>query len=45
MEALGDGVIFGESPHAGDGLGPILKGLSEGLQLREWRVFEFVDNL
>lgn len=32
VEAFGDGVIFGEAPHGGDGFAPLLERLGEGLQ-------------
>ena len=43
MEALGDAVVLGEAPHAGDGLHPVRKGLGQGLQRLEGTVFEFSD--
>lgn len=32
MEALGDAVVLGESPHADDGLEPGLQGFRQGPQ-------------
>lgn len=32
VEAFGDGVVFGEAPHGGDGFAPLLYRLGEGLQ-------------
>ena len=32
VEAFGDAVIFREAPHRSDGFGPLLEGMSEGLQ-------------
>ena len=43
MEALGDPVVLGEAPHAGDGLHPVRKSLGQGLQRLEGAVFEFAD--
>ena len=43
MEALGDAVVLGEAPHAGDGLHPVRKGLGQGRQRLEGTVFEFSD--
>ena len=43
MEALGDAVVLGEAPHAGDGFHPVPEGLSQGFQRFEGTVFEFVD--
>ena len=43
VEALGDPVVLGEAPHAGDGLHPVREGLGQGLQWLEGTVFEFSD--
>lgn len=43
MEALGDAVVLGKAPHAGDGLHPVREGLGQGLQRLEGTVFEFAD--
>ena len=44
MEALGDAVVFGESPHAGDGFHPVSQGVCEGDERVEATVGELVDD-
>ena len=43
MEALGDSVVFGEAPHAGDLLLPAGQGVGEGDELREAALAELLD--
>ena len=45
MEALGDAVVLGEAPHAGDLLAPGGEGLSQSNQGREAGGFEIPDGL
>lgn len=35
VEAFGDAVVLGESPHGGDGAGPLREGVGESLQARQ----------
>src|ERR1700722_1471446 len=43
VEALGDAVVAGEAPHAGDLLGPVAKGLGEGESGLEAALAEALD--
>jgi len=45
VEALGDAVVFGEAPHAGDLLAPGGESLSQGEQWREAGGFEVIDGM
>lgn len=44
VEAFGDAVVFGEAPHAGDGLLPVTQGIGEGDQRAKAAVGELVDD-
>lgn len=43
VEALGDAVVLGEAPHAGDGLLPVEQGSGERLEWFEIGVLELAD--
>lgn len=43
MEALGNGVVFGKSPHTCDGLDPLDEGFGESSEIRESLFVEVVD--
>ncbi len=43
VEALCDAVVFGEAPHGGDGLDPVVEGLGEGDERWEGAGREVID--
>lgn len=44
MEALGDAVVFGEAPHGGDLVFPVVEGVAEGLEGAEGRGLQLADH-
>ena len=45
MEALGDAIVFGESPHTHNLLSPFVKGFAQGPEWFEGALFELLNHV